>query len=178
MGIGTTSSFRSSNRFRELVTDHPGHKQPHGPLAGRPQLIEEARRHQRRRRGITGAALVTMLGIGGLVVVLSLGGADEHGRTVGTTASVTTPTQGQSRPSATETSSPASGSVLTSEGAAALQAAQKAAAAAENAAASGNIRSSPPRGAVQGQAASQAAIAEAQAAAAAAAAAAAQSEHH
>jgi hypothetical protein len=182
MGIGATSSFRSSNRFRELVTDHLGHEPPHGLLVGRPQLIEEARRHQRRRRRITGAGLVAVLGIGGSIVGLSLDGAHEHGGTVGTAASVTAPAQtaeGQSLPSATETSSPPTWeSVLATQRAAALQAAHNAAAAAaaaaEKAEADGNIRSSPQGGLLPAQAAAQAAIAEA--AAAAAAATAAQSE--
>jgi hypothetical protein len=184
MGIGATSSFRSSNRFRELVTDHLGHEPPHGLLVGRPQLIEEARRHQRRRRRITGAGLVAVLGIGGSIVGLSLDGAHEHGGTVGTAASVTAPAQtaeGQSLPSATETSSPPTWeSVLATQRAAALQAAHNAAAAAaaaaEKAEADGNIRSSPQGGLLPAQAAAQAAIAEAEAAAAAAAATAAQSE--
>lgn len=37
-----------------------------------PQLIEEARRHQRRRRGITGAILIAPFAVGCLVVGLSL----------------------------------------------------------------------------------------------------------
>jgi hypothetical protein len=126
-----------------------------------------------------------VLGIGGSVVGLSLDGAHEHGGTVGTAASVTAPAQtaeGQSLPSATETSSPPTWeSVLATQRAAALQAAHNAAAAvaaatAEKAEAGGNIRSSPRGGLLPAQAAAQAAIAEAEAAAAAAAATAAQSE--
>jgi hypothetical protein len=109
------------------VTDHSGYEPSHRPLVKHPQLIEEARRHQRRRRGITGTALLAMLGIGGLVVGLSFDGADEPGRTVGTSASTSpaTTTQGQRSPSSTETSEPPTlGSVLASERAAAAQAAE------------------------------------------------------
>ena len=99
----------------------------------RPDLIEEARRHQRRRRGITGAILLVPLAVGGLVVGLSLGGANEQDKTVGTSASDApqlhdVQVQNQKSPSTTETLSPSTAaSVLASErAAAALQAAQKA----------------------------------------------------
>ena len=168
------------------MTDHPGNGPSHG-LTGRPQLIADARRHQRRRRGICGGVLIAMLGIGGLVVGFSLGGANEQGRTSGTSVTMTPrnalPAQNQSSPSTTEMSSPhTAGSVLASGRAvAALRAAERAAAslqAAQNAAdAAASIRNGAPQGVVQGQQASHTAAAEAQAAAAAAAAGAAQSEH-
>jgi len=136
----------------------------------RPHLIEEARRHQRRRRGITGAILLVPLAIGGLVVGLSLGGANEQGKTVGTSASDApqlhdVQAQNQKSPSTTETLSPSTAaSVQASVRAAALQAAQKAV---DDQAA--KIRSSQLPHMAPPQGASQVAAAAAQEAAAAAA---------
>lgn len=148
---------------------------PHEPLIVSPQLIEEARRHQRRRRGITGAILIAPFAVGCLVVGLSLGGANEQGKAVGTSVTYSphmhdAQAQQQKSPATTETSSPSTvEATLATERAAAafaLQAAQNAAAAQV-----ANIRSNQLPEAARGEEASQAANAEAQAAAAAAAAA-------
>lgn len=45
----------------------------------RHSLIDEARRHQRRRRQMIGAIMVTPIAIGGSIVGLNLGGAGSQG---------------------------------------------------------------------------------------------------
>jgi hypothetical protein len=143
---------------------------PIKPLMARSRLIEQARRHQRRRRGVTGAILLAPIAVGGVVVGLSLGGANEQGRTLGTSASYAPQphevrVQHQQSRSTSETLSPSTAaSVLASErAAAAIQAAEKAVDAL-----AANIRSGQLSDLARTQEASQVAAAAAQEAAAAA----------
>ena len=142
---------------------------PLQPLMVRSQLIERARRHQRRRRGITGAILLTPLAVGGFVLGLSLGSASEQGRTVGRSASDAPQphhvrVQDKQSPSTAETPWPsAPGSVLASERAAAAVLAAEKAVEAQAA----NIRSGQLSDLARAQEASQVAAAAAQRAAAA-----------
>jgi hypothetical protein len=168
------------------VTHRARRQSPYESLIARPQLIEEARRHQRRRRKLAGTALVTPVALGCLIVGLVFVDAGQ-GKVVAPSA--TSPLRGHASPAPPKKSpstlspsnvvvlNPATGDVVVASpsqrAAAALQAAQIAAAQhAQIAAATQavNSRSNPTRAVVPGQEASQAANAEVQAAAAAAAA--------
>jgi hypothetical protein len=189
MGTEAMSSFRSSNRFLELMGRTQQQPQ-YGSLIVGPQLIEDARQHQRRRRKRVGAGLIAPLAVGCLIGGVLFVDAGGHGTFVAHSATSrskghTSPASPQSpappkkslsplSPSNVVVLNPATGDVIAaspSERArAALEAAQNAAIAQAV-----NTRSTLPQGVLPAQQAAQAAVAEAQAAAAAAAAA--QSTH-
>ena len=163
----------------------------YGSLIVGPQLIEDARQHQRRRRKRVGAGLIAPLAVGCLIGGVLFVDAGGHGTFVAHSA--TSRSKGHTSPAASPQTpappkkslstlspsnvvvlNPATGDVIAaspSERArAALEAAQNAAIAQAV-----NTRSTLPQGVLPAQQATQAAVAEAQAAAAAAAAA--QSTH-
>ena len=161
-----------------------------GSLIVGPQLIEEARQHQRRRRKLVGTVLIAPLAVGCLIVGVLFVAAGRQGTFVAHSATSrskghTSPASRQSpappkkslsplSPSNVVVLNPATGDVIATSpserAGAALQAAQNAATAQAV-----NTQSTLPQGVVPEQQATQAAVAEAQAAAAAAAAA--QSTH-
>jgi hypothetical protein len=161
------------------VTNRAQRRSQYGSPIVRPQLIEEARQHQRRRRQMVGAVLIATLGAGCLivgVVFVDAGGQGKFSARSATTSSKrhTSPAPPKNSPSTLSPSNvvvlnPATGDVIAANkserAAAAFQAAQKAA---DEQAVS--TRSNQPQGVIPGQEASQVANAEAQAAAAAAAA--------
>jgi uncharacterized iron-regulated membrane protein len=158
------------------VTHRTQGQSQYGSLIVRPELIEEARRHQRRRHKVVGTVLIATLAVGCFICGAVFVDAGGQGKVVAHTA--TSPSKGHASPAPPQKSpstlsptnvvvlNPATGDVVAAEqAAAALEAAQNAAAAQAV-----NTRRSPSQGVVPGQEASQAANAEAQAAAAAAAA--------
>ena len=78
------------------MTHRAQRQSPYESLTVRPQLIEDARRHRRRRRKIVGTVLIAPLAVGGLIVGVVFVDGGGQGKVVAHSA--TSPSKGSASP--------------------------------------------------------------------------------